>query len=70
MTYDVTLHRLDAKDFIEVWGWCEDHIGPVWRDNTNKDYKWSLTMTMLFGTVIFCFNDEDDATLFKLRWLK
>ena len=68
MTYRVTLNNLDSTKYLEIWEWCEEHIGPVWKDRHDIHYRWSLIMTGLISTVIFCFEYEDDATLFKLRW--
>ena len=41
MTYRVTLNNLDSTKYLEIWEWCEEHIGPVWKDRHDIHYRWS-----------------------------
>jgi len=45
---------------VEIINWLKDNIGP-------ELYDWSAGATDKF--VIVMFNNEEDATAFKLRWL-
>ena len=41
--------------------WCWDNIGP-------QGDKWRSNFTTQYGCYLFHFDNESDATMFRLRW--
>jgi hypothetical protein len=51
----------------EMIAWCRENIGPGgWYDMIPDDMDWS--MGCVFGRTTFCFKNEQDCTLFLLKW--
>ena len=49
---------------IEIGLWCDKHIGAM---GTESDLRWYRKFA--FGTQFYCFEREEDAALFALKWL-
>lgn len=56
---DTHYHR-----YIEIGDWCDEHIGPM---SIGPGLRWYRKFA--FGTQFYCFERDEDASLFALYWL-
>jgi len=53
---------------LTALGWCQDHFGKEW-DLYNPDGIWGhINHWENTKGITWCFKNEKDAILFKLRW--
>ena len=59
----------DRPHYHEMAKWCNENIGnmAMWKDNVNEYNPWAYDY--LFRTGIYYFAREEDAMLFRLKWL-
>lgn len=55
---------------LEIWNWCKQQYGPAWTvDKTGKFSQNSWSMSEVFGHQQYSFDNDEDATLFALKWV-
>jgi hypothetical protein len=57
-----------AIDFVSIENWCEASVGKraLSRDHVDNEFPWYMTSE--YDKLICHFANEEDATLFRLRW--
>lgn len=61
---------IDPSQHHEAETWCWQHLGPRWEAFGNKSGRWACFWEgrRRFGGYRYHFADEQDATIFALRW--
>jgi len=66
----VTLNRGYYPKQLEIWNWCEQQYGPAWTKNEVGNFECGVwQMSEVFGHQQYTFSNEEDATLFALKWV-
>ena len=71
MTIEVRFDKRRYHQHEEMIAWCKENTGTGgWTWDTPKSWegldKWVVHSA--FGTTVFCFKEEADASMFILRW--
>ena len=62
MTVRIKIKR--ESNHSDIKQWCYDNFGPDWWDDDDGAWSW----VGMYDMIEFEFFDEEDATLFMLRW--
>jgi hypothetical protein len=66
--YQVHFEKDRYRQVEDMMGWCIDNIGEggyIFSTN-NIERRWALVLA--FGKSSWLFKNQDDATMFALRW--
>lgn len=66
---EITLPVESYEYELEVDRWCTTYVGRVARNSKHVGELYPWYPSKRFAHTVYCFAREQDAFLFKLRWL-